>query len=160
MKHLAILFLSTLSLSIYSSNLLADENLKGHWVYKNDKCKSGVEPKDRWNQLAYRNINLFINDSEFAATVVFQTLDFSTTCSGGVSGPYAVKGDKFVETIKIVNNGNLAACGIAIPASEGMQITIPYEVKENLLLLNKPSGGESVCDKEGDLIEIYERAAR
>ncbi|OQW51913.1 MAG: hypothetical protein A4S09_09610 [Proteobacteria bacterium SG_bin7] len=158
MKLIAILFLF-IFLSAHSLNVYAvDEKLKGHWVYKIDQCKSGAKPNDRWSQLAYRSIGLFIYDKEFAATVVFQTSDYSVTCSGGVGGTYVVDGNKFVETIKLVNNGNLNACGIGIQTPVDTQITVPYQIKQSLLFLNKPAGGKTVCDKEGDLIEVYERA--
>lgn len=156
MKFFAILVLSILGLNVNAT----DENLKGRWVYKADECKSGVKPNDRWSSLAYKNINLFIYDQRFISTAVFQTSDFSATCNGSVEGIFNLDGDKFVQTIKVVNQGNLQQCGIQIQSPVDTPTTWTYEIRGNTLRQNKALGGESVCGKVGDLVEIYDRSSQ
>jgi|CXWL01.1.fsa_nt_gi hypothetical protein len=153
-------FLTVMVLLVLSSGAsAAAADIKGRWIYKYDECKTGVAPKDRWAGFAYKNINLFVYDKEFSSTAVFQTSDFSTTCSGGVSGIYELDGEKFIQTIKLINQGNLDKCGIQIPSSVDTPTVWIYEIRGNMLRQNKLASGENVCGKNGDLIEVYEKSS-
>lgn len=154
MKSFAIAVVSI----FLSLNGNAFDDLKGHWVYKSDECKSGVKPNDRWAGLAYKNINLFVFDEKFSSTAVFQTLDFSATCAGSVDGTYSQEGNKVIQVIKVINQGNLENCGIQIQSPVDTPTTWTFEIGGNTLRQNKSVGGANVCGKEGDLIEVYQRA--
>lgn len=141
----------------FSVNLLALEiDLKGHWVFQKDLCKSGATPSDRWTPFQYHGINLFIYEKDFHETVIFQMKDTSNTCYGGVSGSFSVEGETFTKVIKLINQDKLERCGIVIQAPLDTPIPATFERKGKFLYLNKISGGEAVCNKAGDLIEVYE----